>query len=145
MTNMDFSLEVRAEPRLLCTVRSLVRSYLDSFEFAKDRIDEAVLAIDEACTNAIRHAYRGRADQTYRIEVRARDGWVEFSIQDDGEPAPAEAVSPKTGGGPPALDELKPGGLGVQLIYDVFDEVEFCSGKSRGNCVRMKLRLPKRA
>jgi hypothetical protein len=40
----------------------------------------------------------------------------------------------------PEIDDLQPGGLGVRLIHEVFDEVHFCPGESRGNCVTMRLR-----
>ncbi|NIP90019.1 MAG: ATP-binding protein, partial [Gammaproteobacteria bacterium] len=49
-------LEIAAHPRLLSTVRGMVRSYLAEAGFARERTDEVVLGVDEACTNAIRHA-----------------------------------------------------------------------------------------
>ena len=36
-----------------------------------------------------------------------------------------------------------PGGLGIQLIHEVFDEVDFCPGEGGGNCVTMKLKRSK--
>ena len=55
----DIAIEVRSEPQLLHSIRNLIRGYVVSFGVAKDRVDEIVLAVDEACCNSIRHSYRG--------------------------------------------------------------------------------------
>ena len=42
----------------------------------------------------------------------------------------------------PAVDDIKPGGLGVSFIYQAFDDVEFCAGEEAGNRVTMRLHEP---
>jgi len=67
----DVRLIVRSDPRFLGSIRSLVRAWLEACEVAEDVVDTVVLAIDEACANAIRHAYEGRCDET--LEVRLNE------------------------------------------------------------------------
>jgi len=143
MNPREILIEVAADPKLLGTIRGMVRSYLAEAGFDRDRRDEGVLGVDEACTNAIRHGCRGCEDMTFRIALRTNEDWLEIELADSGDPAPPEAFERRPDNGPPNLDDLRPGGLGVQLIYQVFDDVTFCSGPDVGNCVTMRLRRPR--
>ena len=144
MSRQDIAIEVASDPRLLHLVRNLVRGYLEEAGFSRERADEVVLGVDEACTNAIRHSCGGNPNDSFRVSSRIVGQWLEIQLEDSGEPAPPEAIG--QGAAPPIptdAESLRPGGLGVHLIHQVFDEVEFCPGPTRGNCVTMKLRLPK--
>jgi anti-sigma regulatory factor (Ser/Thr protein kinase) len=129
---------VRSDPKLLASVRSLVRSWVESWEVGEKTADKVVLAIDEACTNAIRHAYEGRSDGSVELSLHAEPEFLEFQVSDTGVPCPPECTMRRPVKSVDA-DDLKPGGLGIQLIHEVFDEVDFCPGESGGNCVTMKL------
>ncbi len=139
----EIVLEVSADPKLLSTVRAMVRSYLAEAGFARERADEVVLGVDEACTNAIRHGCKGCDDDCFSIVFRSDEEWIEIQLLDSGEPASAEVFEAKARAEPGHHSEIEPGGLGLHLIREVFDEVEFCPGKVTGNCVTMRLRRPK--
>ena len=132
---------VRSEPRLLKSLRSLVRGWLESWEIDEKTTHDVVLAVDEACTNAIRHAYGGRDDGSVELTLHAGHDHLEFQVSDQGLPCPEERAV-KRALKEPDPDKLSPGGLGIQLIHTVFDEVDFCSGMDGGNCVTMKLKRP---
>jgi len=140
--NRDLHLTVRSDPKLLGSIRSLVRSWVDSWDVDVKTADEVVLAIDEACTNAIRHAYEGRCDGSLELTLHAAEEHLEFQVSDAGVSCPSECTERRPLQ-PPEVDDLEPGGLGIQLIYKVFDEVDFCRGESGGNCVTMKLKRSK--
>lgn len=142
MSSVDLALDVAADPRLLTSVRGMIRSYVGSFGFANERADEIVLAVDEACSNAIRHAYGGPCDKLYHLTMRSTKLWVEIELRDGGKPTPAKALEIVKDMTPSDIDSIVPGGLGIPLIFGVFDKVEFQPGKTRGNCVTMKLRRP---
>ncbi|GMW01078.1 MAG: hypothetical protein AMXMBFR84_22150 [Candidatus Hydrogenedentota bacterium] len=136
---MDIKLTVRSSPNLLCSIRGLVRSYLSNFGIDSDRVDDAVLAVDEACANAIRHSYEGKADQEYELTFSSNGEFVDIALKDEGIPAPLDRIERRELT-TPSRDTLKPGGLGVQLMYYVFDEVRFVPGEAHGNTVIMRLR-----
>ena len=138
----DITLKLRTDPRLLCAVRALVRQYFSDARFEEARVDELVLAVDEACTNCIRHAYGGRTDRSMTLRLDAADGWIEVCVTDQGAPAPPEAVRRKRPRAPNP-DKLEPHGLGVQLMYRVFDEVAFAQGKGKGNTITMRVKQPR--
>ena len=135
----DVRLIVRSDPRFLGSIRSLVRTWLQACEAAEDLVDTVVLAIDEACANVIRHAYEGRCDETLEVRLHENGEYLEFQVCDQGEPCPPEFNEPRPPQRP-AVNDLRPGGLGVPLMHEVFDEVRFCPVASGGNCVIMRLK-----
>jgi len=135
----DLSIVFRSTPRLLCDVRAMVRSYLLNQGIPAEKVQELVLAVDEACTNSIRHAYGGAEGELLELSLDLRDGWIELMLCDNGTPAPLERVRRKSEDDI-AAEVLTPGGLGMHLIYNVFDDVVFTPGDSRGNTIVMRLR-----
>jgi anti-sigma regulatory factor (Ser/Thr protein kinase) len=135
----DLRLRISSDPRLLAVARGVLQTWMEILGLEVDRRAEVVLAVDEACANAIRHAYRGREDGVVEMVLGLTPEWIEIIVSDEGTPCPEECSEFK----PierPEDHELVPGGLGVKLIHEVFDEVRFCPGTSRGNCVTMRLR-----
>jgi anti-sigma regulatory factor (Ser/Thr protein kinase) len=139
MGNHDVRLEVCSDPRLLGVVRGVLMGWMEAFELGEGRRHEVMLAVDEACSNAIRHAYEGRRDGSVELMLGATDEWIEITVSDQGVPCPAECIS-RLQLEAPAPDEVRPGGLGVKLIHEIFDEVFFCPGEESGNCVTMRMR-----
>ena len=143
MKHRDIHCEVRSDPAHLKSLRSLLACYLDHFGFPADRCQEAVLAVDEAVANSMRHAYGGCTDKVLEMTLLSDESEVEIRVCDTGRLAPSEALirrELKT----PSTDALRPGGLGVQLMYEVFDAVEFQQGADQGNCVILRLTRPVR-
>jgi anti-sigma regulatory factor (Ser/Thr protein kinase) len=139
----DVRLDILSDPKLLTAVRGLVRAYLTGAGFPADRADEVVLAVDEACANAMRHSYAGRPEGRVSLTARSGDGWIEFVLTDQGAPADMGRCVKREWSAPDAT-RLTPGGLGVQLIYEVFDDVQYEPGPDRGNRVIMRLSEPRK-
>ena len=78
-----------------------------------------VLGVDEACTNVIRHAYDLRDDQPIALSVEALSTCVRMRLRDYGEQTPAEQMRGR------AHNQVKPGGLGLHLIRNAFDKVDY--------------------
>ena len=47
----DVVVEVRSQPRLLQSIRGLVRGYVRAYGLPTEKVDDVVLAVDEACCN----------------------------------------------------------------------------------------------
>jgi serine/threonine-protein kinase RsbW len=102
-------------------------------------IYELHLAVDEACTNVIQHAYRGLGGWI-EVAVEATQGGLQVIIHDRGEAFDPQAVptpDPKT-----PLEQRPIGGLGLFLMRQVMDRVEFHFDPEHGNTLTMWKRLP---
>ena len=78
-----------------------------------------MLGVDEACTNVIRYAYDLRDDQPIALSVEALSTCVRVRLRDYGAQTPAEQMRGR------AHDQVKPGGLGLHLIRNAFDKVDY--------------------
>ena len=103
----------------LALMRNYVRRFLEAFPFSERQRTLMILGVDEACTNIIRHAYHRRDDQLICLSLEGRNGCVCLKLRDYG-----EKVSPASMKGRPA-DLIKPGGLGLHLIRNAFDQVDY--------------------
>lgn len=95
------------------------------------------LAVDEAVSNVMRHAYGGNAQRPVHIALRLVASGVETEICDDGsefDPFAQELPPP---------DELRSGGRGIFLMRAVMDEWEY-DRVDGWNRVRMRKHLASR-
>lgn len=133
-------IETSSDPKLLRAIRGLVQGYISRFGLPSERVADVVLAVNEACSNSIRHSYGNESSGRVELVFRSTPHEIEVELRDDGAPATPERLAPISLA-PPELSSLSPGGLGVQFIYQVFDETEYHPGKQRGNRVVMRLHL----
>ena len=93
------------------------------------------LAVDEACTNIIEHAYRGIHDGEIECTCDARDDDLTIILRDHGRPFDVASVpEPDLKAD---LEDRKVGGLGVFLIHKLMDDVRFEPLGKSGNVLTM--------
>ncbi|HXV44873.1 MAG TPA: ATP-binding protein [Anaerolineae bacterium] len=89
------------------------------------------MAVDEACTNIIKHAYGGEGKGEIRLTCDIQKDGVQVVICDQGvsfDPAQVPEFDPQK-----PLDERKLGGMGLFFIYSLVDRVEFKFNTPQGN------------
>lgn len=91
--------------------------------FDQTQINRIELAVDEACSNIIDHAYAGQPGEI-EIEVSGeRDRNLLIVITDQGKPFDPDSVQEYV---PTAsIDDAKVGGLGLHLMRQTMDQVCF--------------------
>jgi len=112
-------LEFTSHTANLALMRNFVRKFLSRHPFTEKQRTLMVLGVDEACTNVIRYAYDLRDDQPIALSVEALTTCVRMRLRDYGEQTPAEDMRGR------AHHEVKPGGLGLHLIRNAFDKVDY--------------------
>lgn len=117
-------LTVPAVEGQLGRVRDFIVSVCEEAGFSTREVSNTKLAVDEACTNIIKHAYSGRqggGDITVVAEIES--GRIKIHLKDRGNHFDFSAVKD------PDLDQYvetgKKGGLGVFLINRLMDGVEY--------------------
>jgi serine/threonine-protein kinase RsbW len=122
----------------LAAVRDFVTQVGHDLGLDNHLVYDLQLAVDEACTNVIQHAYGGRGgDLAIRIEAVA--GGIRVIVRDWG-----QAFDPGTVPLPDVtapLDRRPLGGLGLFLIRQVMDQVDFWFNETDGNTLIMIKRL----
>ncbi|MGB5107303.1 MAG: SpoIIE family protein phosphatase [Candidatus Zixiibacteriota bacterium] len=114
--------EFPATEAKLPDIRNFIESVLADTPFRRKDITAILLAIEEACTNVIRHAYL-YAEGTIKIKISVHREKLGISIYDRGRSFDFEKLTD------PNLDHYvktgRKGGLGIYLIRKVTDKVSY--------------------
>jgi serine/threonine-protein kinase RsbW len=129
-------LEVPSETVFLGIVRDVVRKMAEGAGFEAKAADQVALAVDEAATNVVEHAYHGAPDRVVRVQIDDRGENFCVDVVDDGESFDPEKRS--------SLDvrhlekERRKGGLGVHLMERIMDSVTFERAPHHNVCCLVK-------
>jgi serine/threonine-protein kinase RsbW len=134
------SIQVESRTERLIVVRDFVSEAARAFGFADEDISKIALAVDEACTNVIKHAYRFDPTKIIHVSVQGGDREFEIRIKDDGvrfNPTQVQRPDMKE-----YLTHFRRGGLGVYLMKSLMDKVEYSIAPGKANEVRLTKYLP---
>ncbi len=123
MTRRGFELSLLAVPTSVPTVRQALREFLAELDVHADRSEEIMLAVNEACTNVVMHAYPD-GDGTVSVRAEEADGQVVVDVLDTG-----AGMSPRVDS--PGL------GVGLPMIVMLADSVEIDRPDGGGTHLRM--------
>jgi len=73
-----------ADERLLRATRRAMAAYLEEFVASNDIVDDVVLALNEACTNVLKHAFPKVDTGTLRLRADLSPDEVVVEVVDDG-------------------------------------------------------------
>jgi serine/threonine-protein kinase RsbW len=122
-------------------VRDFVSAAAQEFGFSDEETSKIALAVDEACTNVIKHAYAFDPSKKITVTVKRGNGTFEVSIFDTGRqfnPASVQTPDMKE-----YLSHFQRGGLGVLLMKTLMDKVEYSFSPGKPNEVRLIKYLPR--
>ena len=133
MSSQDKELRIEAALANLAAVARFITTCCEQGRVDDEDAYKIQLAVDEAVTNIIEHAYEGKGGEIVlrcwfegqHFHVQLTDWGKGFSMED----VPAPILS-----GP--LSERKTGGLGLYFMQQMMDEIHFESDRS-GNVLHM--------
>ena len=133
-------MRIPCEPRFLSVLRLTVAGAAARAGLGVAEIDDVKVAVSEACTNAMEHAYppaEGQACPSIKIRVTAREGALRVEVEDEG-----GGFDPKR---LPKVDleqrVQEEGGLGIYLMHQLMDEVKIESAPGSGTKITLVKRL----
>jgi serine/threonine-protein kinase RsbW len=132
------TLSVDASTEHLAQVRDFVAAFAEHIGLTPKDTSEIRLAVDEAYTNIIKHAYKGNPAQKVQIEIGSDSNQLWISLMDKG-----RSFDPSTYREPDLMrriKEKKRGGMGVYLIHKLMDQVQY-NRKNHANEIRMVKKL----
>ena len=129
-------LSVPSRTEFLALVRDVTRRVAEDAGFDGTLGESLALAVDEAATNVIEHAYAGAGDRVVELRFWNAGGELRIDLVDDG-----AAVDPRD---VPQVDlaryasERRSGGLGMHLMGRIMDSVTFSRAAHRNICCMVK-------
>jgi serine/threonine-protein kinase RsbW len=122
-------LTIPAKPEYITLCRLALTGLSRVRELSQETLGDLKLAITEACSNAVRHAYP-QGGGVVEILYDLRPDRLVIEVADDGEGF--EPAAEREDG-----DDLSEGGLGIAIIRSIADEFEIESqGNGRGSRLR---------
>ncbi len=132
-------MKVPCEARFLSVVRLAVAGAAARAGLGVGEADDLKVAVSEACTNAIEHAFddKGTAGATMLVRLKVGEGEMRVEVVDEGagfDPKRLPTI-------PPEERDLEKGGLGLYLMQGLMDEVKVESAPGSGTKITLVKRL----
>ena len=124
--------ETTSDTTELGPMRAFVRAFCGGLPVSvldEESVSSLALAVTEAASNIMRHAYQGRADQRIRLTADAFADRIILRLAHRGKTFDPGTVRP------PAFDGSREGGFGVYIIARSVDEVRYNRDEQGDNCI----------
>jgi serine/threonine-protein kinase RsbW len=122
--NSDVRLSLPARPENIPVIRHVLGAFAEALQLPPDVVEDMRLAVTEACSNVVRHAYDDGEQGPIDVLVRPDGDRLEVIVSDRGR------------GMGPSPDVEGPG-LGLPLIAALAESLEVQDAPVRGNRLRM--------
>jgi serine/threonine-protein kinase RsbW len=123
-------LTIPAKPEYITLGRLALTALAGVRPVSNEMLYDLKLALTEACTNSVRHAYENGREGSVEIVYELQPDRLVIEVGDEGagfEPAK---------GGNGHDEELEEGGLGIEIIRAIADEVEIGRREEGGSRLR---------
>lgn len=118
-----FRLKIPSITENLQLIRDFVLKVAEQAGFQEENQEQIALAVDEACTNVIKHAHQYNAQRLIDIQILTDSKKIRITITDRGRGFDISKVKD------PDLQkfvrESRHGGLGIYLIKTLMDDVKY--------------------
>ena len=110
--------------------------------FLPERIEDLKTAVSEACLNAMEHGNKNRPERRVVVNMNYSDHIFSVSVVDQGEGMHESYQDYEKPDIEKKIENLQtPRGLGIFLIKQLVDQVEFNQMSDEGHMMRMVLKL----
>jgi len=124
----DLELTLPSRPENVAVVRHALGGFGDALEVPDHALADIKLAVTEACTNVVVHAYPGRDDGPLGVTATVDEGSLTVVVRDHGRGIVPRPDSPGLG-------------LGLPLIATLAESLELGTGPDEETEVRMTFEL----
>ena len=135
MTSENIQLSIPSHPKYLQLVRGIIKKATHIIGFSEDDSAYITLAVDEACSNIIKHSYMNDPGKKIDICINAHEKELKIHITDYGKQCNITQMKSRD------IDDIRPGGLGLYIMNKIMDSVEYDCSSTLKNQIRMVKRL----
>ncbi len=143
MTSTQHEICVTSELANLANIGIFVSERARLSGMSEKQVFQVQMAVDEACTNAMVHAYRGDPEGEVRVCCYLEGNEFVIEVVDQGQVFDATAVPEPDLGKP--IEDRDIGGLGLFFMRKLMDSVVFATPSEGGNQVIMRKRIGERS
>ncbi len=134
-TQKNYELKIPSQSDNLAIIRDVVAKVASRIGFDTDEASKIELAVDEACTNVIKHAYANNSNQMIEVSIKVDQKKLIIIVADKGKGFNPDKI--KLPDLNESIKEGRKGGLGLCLIKTLMDKVEFEIKPGLKNQVKM--------
>ncbi len=134
-TQKNYELKIPSQSDNLAIIRDVVAKVASRIGFDTDEASKIELAVDEACTNVIKHAYANNSNQMIEVSIKVDQKKLIIIVADKGKGFNPDKI--KLPDLNKSIKEGRKGGLGLCLIKTLMDKVEFEIKPGSKNQVKM--------
>lgn len=125
-----------ATTEALSAVRAAVLAACQDAGCSEECSAQVVLAVNEACMNIIQHGYQFATGQVFTLSLAVDDDVLIIFLLDNGRRVSDDDLQPRD------LNEIRPGGLGVQFMRELMDRVGYQAAPAGfTNCLQLSKRI----
>ena len=118
-----FLIVTPSESKYLDVIREFVARIATIAGFDEEHVNKIQLSVDEACTNVVKHAYRGMESKEIKVQIEYNKKLLEVSVIDKGKGFDLKKAKLKDIDN--YLNEFRKGGLGIHLMKILMDKVNY--------------------
>lgn len=112
-------IHITSDPANLKQIRTMMTEFACAAMLSDKEAGLVILAVDEACSNIIKHCCKDDPTRSIDVTIALDKGSLTVTIVDNGDCFNIRSITPRD------LQEIKPGGLGIHIIREVMDVVEY--------------------
>jgi serine/threonine-protein kinase RsbW len=129
----EVRLTIPAKPEYVTLCRLALTGIARLRPVSDETLADLKLALTEACSNSVRHAY-GEGDGAVDIRYQLHADRLVIEVADNGEGFDPSVAAEEA-------EDLSEGGLGIAIIRAIADDLEIGSREGRGSLLRFSKQL----
>lgn len=131
---------ITSELSNLRLVRQFISKEAKKFGFNEIEAEKIILAVDEVCTNSIKHSYKNKPSGKIDIEIKSQENKFIVIVSYDGIPFKVKKMRIES----PVekyiqTKKAKRGKLGMYIIHKFMDEVKYLRVKGKNTVMLTKI------
>ncbi len=128
--NANISLTVPAKAEFVDIIRLTLYGIANKAGFSYEEIEDMKVAVTEACTNVVLHAYASSGEGSIDVKFSQHEEGLSISIKDAGSSFTYEHSNHRQASlHDKELSEITAGGLGIFMMHALMDRVEVMTEK----------------
>ena len=124
-------LRIRSHPENLKDIRKTMIDITSKTGLSKEDSGSIILAVDEACSNIIKHSYQNDYNREIDLTIELTQESLTIFVVDGGIGFDINLIQERN------INEIKPGGLGIYIIEQVMDAIEYHRTPDKKNKLKM--------